>query len=123
MFFSQHFLLALFVCFCRNLYRAFLSPFFGQDIRVNIKNVFSHFLRLFFSQHFLLAIFRVFLEKLFRAFFPTIFTSRYSCEYKKRVFALLDDFFPNIFCLHYSCVSVEICIARFSHHFLVRIFV
>jgi len=58
--------------------------------------VFSHFFHTIFSIFFL-AIY-VFLEKFFsRVFFPH-FLSRYSCVYKKRVFALFpDDFFLTIF--------------------------
>ena len=65
-----------------------LSPFFGHDIRVNIKNVFSNFFETIFFKTFFARTIRVFLEKLFHGMFFLIFWSRYSCEYKKRVFAL-----------------------------------
>ena len=51
----------------------------------------------------------MFLEKLFRGFSPPIFLVLYSCEYKKRFFALFsDDFFPNSFVSHYSWICGNI---------------
>ena len=107
--FFPNFNLALFVCFWKNCFVHFFSPFFGHNIRANIKNVFSHFFRRFFSLHFLLALFVCFWKNSFAHFFSPTFWSRYSCEYKKRFFALFtDDFFPKIFSSHYSCVSGKI---------------
>ena len=63
--FCSHFLLALFVRFCKNCFARFFPPFFGHDIRVIIKNVFSHFFP--------------------TIFFSNIFCSHYSCVYGKIV--------------------------------------
>ena len=74
--------------FLEKLFGAFFPPFFVHDIRMNIKNVFSQFSETIFFLNFFAGTIRVFLEKFFHAFFPPISWSRYSCEYKKRVFAL-----------------------------------
>ena len=107
-FYRNIFLFASFV-FSGKIVSRFSPPFFDNDIRMNIKNVFSRFFATIFFPTFLARFISVFLEKLFRAFFPPIFWTRYSCEYKKTFFALFsDDYFPNIFCTHYSCVSGKI---------------
>jgi len=68
--FSQNFLPALLVCFWKNCFPRFFPPFFGHDIRVNIKNVFSQFFTTIFIPTFFAGTIGLFLEKLFRGFFP-----------------------------------------------------
>ena len=114
------FLLALMVCFWKNCFAGF-SPILGHDIRVIIKNVFSHFVLTIFSSHFLLALFVEFLEKLFRGFFHPIFWSRYSCEYKKKFFrTFLRRFFSQHFLLALLVCYWKNCFARFFPHFMLR---
>ena len=89
--------------------RVLFPPFFGHDIRVNIKNVFSHFFpTIFFPNIFSLHYWCVSGNIVSRVFSPH-FWSRYSCEYKKPFFAIFcDDFYPKFFCWHYWFVSGKI---------------
>ena len=105
-------------CVSGNIVSRVFSPIFGHDIRVNIKNLFSQFFAtIFIPTFFLLALLVCFWKNCF-AGFSTHFRSRYSCDYKKRFFALFsDDFFPKIFRSHYSCVSGKIVSRVFSPMF------
>ena len=108
--------------FLEKLFRAFFPLFYGHDIRVNIKNVFSD---------------------IFRRFFPYIFCPHYWCVSGKivsRVFSpilghdirviIKNDFshffatilFPTFFARLLVCFFKN-CIARFSTPFFVTIFV
>jgi len=105
------------VCFWKNCFVHFFFPFFGYDIRVNIKNVFSLSFRRFFPIFF--RTIRVFLKKLFGTFLCPLFWTRYSCVYRKRFFALFsDDIFATFFSSHYSCVSGKMVSRIFSSPFL-----
>jgi len=118
MIFPQHFLPALLVCFWKYCFERFFPPFFGHDIRVNIKKVFSQFFTTIFIPPFSFWVYWFVSGKIVSRVFPPHFNSRYSCNYKKRFFALFyDDFFPNIFCSHYWCVSGKIVTRVFSPPF------
>jgi len=103
------------VCLWKIFFSLFF-PIFGHDIRVFIKNVFSHFFRRFFSIVFCSRYTCVSGKKFFSRF-STHFWSQYSFVYKKRVFALFpDDFFPSFFA-HDIRVFLEKFFSRFSSHF------
>jgi len=78
--------------FLEKLFRAFFPPFFGHDIRMNIKNVFSHFFATIFFPTILARSIGVFLEKLFRAFFPPFLGHDIRVNIKK-----FSQFFATIF--------------------------
>jgi len=65
------------------MFRPFFPPFFGHDIPVNLKYVFSHFFETIFFPTFFAGTIGVFSGKIVSCFFPPIFWSRNSCEYKK----------------------------------------
>ena len=95
--FFHRFLLAIYMCLWKKFSRVFFL-IFGHNFHVFIKNVFSHFLD---------TLFVCFWKIFFTGFFPPIFWPRYSCVYKKRVFALFrGDFFPSLFACE-ICVFLE----------------
>ena len=138
--FSQHFLLALLVCFWKNCFVRF-SPHFKSRYSCNYKrhffalfyddffpNIFcSHYwcvsgkiVTAFFSSHFLDTILVWILKKFFsqflRRFFLNIFCSHY--------FALFcDDFFKIFFACNIGVFLEKLFRAFFSLHFLVTILV
>ena len=73
------------------MFRAF-SPILGHDIRVIIKNVFSHFFPIFSPTYFSRTI-RVFLEKLFGAFFPP----RFGHDIRENIKNVFSLYFATIF--------------------------
>jgi len=82
-----------------NIISCVFSPhFFGHDIRVNIKNVFSHFFATIFFQHFMIALFVCFWKNYFVRFSPHFFVHDIPVNIKKRFLHFLATiFFPNIF--------------------------
>ena len=72
-------------------------PFFGHDIRVNIKNFFLHFFPKIFLQQFLPHYSCVSAQIVSCVFFPPIFWSRYPCEYKKTFLPIIPTFFFRTF--------------------------
>ena len=115
------------MCFWKNCFARFVPPFFGHDIRVNIKKRFSHFFPTIFFPTFC-SHYSNASGKIVSSVFSHIFSARYSCEYKKTFFALFfDDFFPIIFCSHYLCdpakiVSRVYLILFFGHDIRVNIY-
>ena len=82
--------------------RVLFPPFFGHDIRVNIKNEFSHFSPTIFSPTYFSRTIRVFLEKLFlRVFSPQFFGHDIRVNIKNVSSQFLRRFFPNTFYSHY----------------------
>jgi len=121
--FSQHFLFALFVCFWKNCFARLPPPFFGHDIRVNIKKLFFTLLFYdFFTTYFARTI-RLILQNLFRSFFTPFFGINIRVNVKNVFSHFFSTIFSKLFCSHYSCVSGNIVSRFFSPHFLVTIFV
>ena len=140
-FFSQHLLLAL-IGFCwQNCFTRFFPPFFGHDIRVNIKIVFSHFFQMIFSYIFFshyscdsgLIVSRVFfpaffgidirlnIKNVFSHFFPTIFSQHFLMHYSCVSEKLFRSFFP-FFWSRFSCEYKKRFFLLFSDDFFLTFF-
>ena len=106
-FFPLHFLLALYVCFWKNCFARF-PPFFGHDIRVNIKKVFSHFFTTFFFKIFCTHYSCVSGKIFSRVLFPAFFGHDFRVNIKNHISHFFRTIFSNIYRSHYSYVSGKI---------------
>jgi len=105
------------VFFWKNCFARFFPPFFGQDIRVNIKNVFSHFLETIFAQHFLTALFVCFWKNGLARFFP-FFGHDFRVNIKN-VFLL---FFGSIFFPTFFAGTIRVFLEKLFRAFFSPIF-
>ena len=94
--FSPTILAALFVCFRTNCFVRFFPPFFGYDIRVNIKNVFAHYSDDFFPNIFCTH-YSFISGKLVLRVFPTLLGHDIRVNIKN----VLSHFFQTIVFLHF----------------------
>jgi len=124
------------------LFRAFFPPFFGDDIRVNIKKFFGTFSVDFYPNIFCPDYSCTSVEIVSRVFFPPFFghdirvnmKNVFSTSFRRsfpiffartiRVFLeqIFRGFFPLIFWSRYSCEYKKTFFAHFSDEFCTNIF-